>query len=141
MAWACFIASGLTSALTILRMNDTAISHLVAVEGVFIGSIIFLHVTLRMSDKPSRGKLPLPLNATFLLYLFYDAKNCDALVGDLEERYKLIRKKFGARRANFWYWVQVITSVGPIVWAASKKLVKAISGVAALVEMWRRIRS
>ncbi len=30
-------------------------------------------------------------NAEFLFYLFLDAKNCDALVGDLEERYKIVR--------------------------------------------------
>jgi hypothetical protein len=82
-----------------------------------------------------------PLSAVFLFYLFMTPQNCDALVGDLEERYKIICKKFGTRKADFWYWVQVITSVGPIVWAATKKLLKAVSGVAALVEMWRRSRS
>jgi hypothetical protein len=95
-------------------------------------------VLIRNEDKnkPSRP----PLNAEFLFYLFLNQSNCDALVGDLEERYKLIRKKFGARRANFWYWVQVLTSVGPIIWAATKRLLRAVSGVAALVEVWRRIR-
>jgi hypothetical protein len=81
-----------------------------------------------------------PTNAEFLFYIFLSPENCDALVGDLQERYRIIRKKFGARRANFWYWVQVITSVGPIAWAATKKLVKAVSGVAALAEVWRRTR-
>lgn len=82
-----------------------------------------------------------PLNAEFPFHLFLDAKNCDALVGDLEERYRSLYQKFGARRANFWYWVQVVRSVGPIAWAATKKLLKAVSGVAALVEMYRRLRS
>lgn len=82
-----------------------------------------------------------PVNAEFLFYLFYDARNCDALVGDLEERYKLINRKFGAHRANFWYWTQVLRSLAPLGWAATKRFLKAASGVAALVEMWRRIRS
>ena len=82
-----------------------------------------------------------PPTLEFFFYLFLDAKNCDALVGDLEERYKIIRKKFGARRANLWYWVQVTRSVSPLAWAATKRMLKAVSGVAALVEMWRRIRS
>ncbi len=86
------------------------------------------------------------------------AHNCDALVGDLEERYWLIPGKFGARRANLWYWTQAIRSVGPIAWAWAKKLaLKPVIGViawsiakdllrhdswlAALVETWRRIRS
>ena len=99
-----------------------------------------------------------PINAEFLFYLFLDAKNCDAIVGDLVERCKLIHKKFGARRASFWYRTQAIRSVGPIVWAWGKKIaLKPVIGVvawavakrlvtydswlAALVEIWKRIRS
>ena len=99
-----------------------------------------------------------PVNAEFLFYLFITSENCDALVGDLEERYRLIRRKFGQRRADFWYWTQALRSVGPIVWAWMKKsfakpfvavagwaIAKGILGhdswLAALVEVWRRIRS
>ena len=99
-----------------------------------------------------------PLNAEFLFYLFMTPQNCDALVGDLEERYKLIHKRFGRRRANFWYWTQTVSSLGPIVWAWAKKVVmkpaiafagwavaKGLVGhdswLAALVELWRRVRS
>ena len=60
--------------------------------------------------------------------------------GDLEERYRIIRRKFGTRRAAFWYWTQAIRSVGPIAWLAIKKLTKAATGLATLVEMYRRIR-
>jgi hypothetical protein len=63
-----------------------------------------------------------PRSAEFLFYLFLDAQNCDALVGDLEERYRLILKTFGQRRANFWYWTQAIRSVRPLVWAWTKKV-------------------
>ena len=66
-------------------------------------------------------KSELPRNAEFLFYLFLDAERCDALAGDLEERHKLIRRKFGVRRANFWYWTQAIRSVGPIACAWIKK--------------------
>ena len=99
-----------------------------------------------------------PLNAEFLFYLFLNVQNCEAVVGDLEERYRLIHKRFGPRRANFWYWTQAICSVGPIAWAWVKTLVlKPVIGIiawavarglvghdswlAALLEMWRRIRS
>jgi hypothetical protein len=94
----------------------------------------------------------------FLFYLFLPAQVCDALVGDLDERYRLIRTKFGKRKAYLWYWTQTIRSVGPIVWAWGKKimlkpLIGAISWAVAkgllhdtwlmttLVEMWKRIRS
>jgi hypothetical protein len=92
-------------------------------------------------EAPQRVKDCPPSAAEFLFYVFLTPANCDALVGDLEERYKIIRKRFGARRANFWYLVQVITSVGPIVWAATKRLLKAVSGLAVLVDVWRRLRS
>ena len=68
-------------------------------------------------------KVKPPVNAEFLFYLFMKPQNGDALVGDLEERYKLINKKFGRRRANFWYWTQTVVSLGPIVWAWAKKVV------------------
>ncbi len=97
-----------------------------------------------------------PTSAEFLFYIFLDAKNCDAIIGDLEERYKLIVKKFGARKAAFWYWTQAIRSVGPIILAWGKKVtLKPLIGVIgwaiakglvshdswlALVEAWKRIR-
>ncbi len=99
-----------------------------------------------------------PLNAEYLFYFFLDENNCDALVGDLEGRYRLIHKRFGKRRADFWYWKETIRSAGPIVWAWARKIsikplaalvawaaAKGILGhdswLAALVETWRRIRS
>jgi hypothetical protein len=98
-----------------------------------------------------------PLNAEFLFYLVLDAQNCNALVGDLEERYRIIYKKFGPRKANFWYWTQAIRSVGPIAsawmkkaarkpvigviaWAVAKGLIGHHGWLAALVEIWKRIR-
>jgi hypothetical protein len=108
---------------------------------------------------PSRNStITPPLNAEFLFYLFLTPQNCDALLGDLEERYKVIHKKFGRRRASFWYWTHTVMSLGPIVWAWSKKVslkpVVAIvtwavakdllghdSWLAALVELWKRVRS
>lgn len=78
-----------------------------------------------------------PLNAEFLFYLFLSGPNCDALVGDLEERFRLIHKKFGKRHADLWYWFQTFISLRPIIWAAMKK----ISGLMALLETFRRMRS
>ena len=66
-------------------------------------------LTRRIRSKRQSGPPP---NAQFLFYLFLDAQNCDAIVGDLEERYRLIHKRFDARRANFWYWTQAIRSHG-----------------------------
>lgn len=79
-------------------------------------------------------------SAEFLLHLFMEPRSCDALVGDLNERHRILRKRFGRRKANFWYWVQVLRSVGPIVWVGLMRIVKRMSGLTAVMEMVRRIR-
>ena len=84
----------------------------------------------RFSSRP-------PIDAKYLFHIFLNRQNCDALVGDLEERYRLIRKQFGQRRADLWYWIQTMRSVEPIMWRAIRKL----SGLAMLWELYRRIRS
>ena len=113
---------------------------------------------LRTEVSPVERPSTPPIDPEFLFYLFISPQNCDALVGDLEERYKLIHKKFGRRRADFWYWTQTVVSLGPIVWAwANKVLMKPVvafagwavakglvghdSWLAALVELWKRVRS
>lgn len=110
------------------------------------------------SRKNSRRNIGVPLNAEFLFYLFLDKKNCDALVGDLEERFHLIHSKFGRRRAQFWYWWQTAISLGPLVgewgkkkalkpvlavigWAVAKGLIGHDGWLAAVVELWKRVRS
>lgn len=133
------------------------VSTLVWVFGsTYIGLLI---AKLWIYRAPSRQwRIGPPLNAEFLFYLFMTPQNCDAIVGDLEERFKLIHKKFGRRRANFWYWTQAVRSLGPVVWAWGKKMsLKPIIGLvawagakglighdgwlAAIVEMWKQVRS
>src|SRR5688572_26746641 len=98
-----------------------------------------------------------PINAEFMFHLFMTPQNCEAFVGDLEERYKLVRKKFGRRRRNLWYWTQTVASLAPIIWAWAKKVgmkpVAALvacavargmvgndSWLPALVDLWKRMR-
>jgi hypothetical protein len=128
-------------------------------RGLFLvaASRVYALRQLDSRKKELTAALP-PSTPEFFLYLFMTPANCDALVGDLEERYKLIRKKFGRRRANFWYWTQTVRSLGPIVWAWAKKVslkpVVAVVGwavgkgllghdgwLAALVELLKKVRS
>jgi hypothetical protein len=102
--------------------------------------VVWESVTAPGPSKPNVLEIKPPINAEFLFYLFLPSQKCDALVGDLEERYKLIHKKFGARHANFWYWSMAIRSVWPIFWAWTKKAMKAATGLTALVELYKRIR-
>jgi hypothetical protein len=100
---------------------------------------IYVAETLRLAPWQNRGtyRSELPSDAEFLLYLFISKKDSEAVAGDLEERWRKIKKKFGVRRANFWYWTQVIRSLWPFGLAA----VKRVSGLLALIEMWRKMRS
>lgn len=87
-----------------------------------LASLLFLVVSRLFKKKNGMLRIvPTPL-AEYLFYFFLDAKTCDALVGDLDQRYKLIRKKFGKGKANFWYWSQALRSTGPIAWQWFKKL-------------------
>jgi hypothetical protein len=134
------------------------------VDGIVVqqdGYARFIHhpfkTPLVISALETFGNMP-SLNAEFLLYLFLDSKNCDAVVGDLQERYSLVCEKYGRRRANFWYWTQAIRSVGPIVlawvmkagrrlmmalltWAAAHGLLKDGTLMNLLVEWVKKIRS
>ena len=78
-----------------------------------------------------------PMNAEYLLFLALPKKDSEAIAGDLEERWRKIRKKFGVRKANFWYWFQVIRSLWPFGVAA----VKRVSGLLALVAVWKKLKS
>ena len=136
--------------------------HYVSIVGIGMAGG-FLWARSRRRDGMGPGppirqqRLRPPLNAEFLFYFFLTPQNCDAIVGDLEERYKLIHKKFGRRRANLWYWTQTVVSLGPIVWAWAKKVsLKPVAAViawavgkglvghdgwlVALVELWKRVR-
>jgi hypothetical protein len=90
---------------------------------LFIGGAAWGVVAGKRMLTRQRENRRIPLNAEFLFYLFLDTKTCDGLVGDLEERYKLIFQNFGKGRADFWYWSMAIRSTGPIAWAWFKKLV------------------
>ena len=77
-----------------------------------------------------------PVSGEYLLYLFLSKKDSEAVAGDLEERWRKIKKKFGVRRANFWYWTQVVRSLWPFGVAAAKR----VSGLLAVIEAWRKLR-
>lgn len=123
-----------------------------------VGSPVASAVARVESLPPDLSKVTPPINAEFLFFLFLPPRDCDALTGDLEERFRLIFAKFGKRKADFWYWIQCLTSISPIVWAWLKRvavkpvvwLVALLTGkdmltdpswLAGLMELWKRMRS
>jgi hypothetical protein len=134
--------------------GDPYLLRLAVVMLVLIGCVGLI---ARQISNPRFRAIRPPMKAEFLFYVFLSKNDCDAIVGDLEERFKLMRKKFGARKANLWYWIQATRSIGPIAWAWTKKTVmKPVIGMiawavakrlldhdswlAALMELWKRIR-
>jgi hypothetical protein len=97
-------------------------------------------------------------NVGAIFRLFLSRQDCDAFLGDLEERYRLVHGQFGRYRANVWFWKQTLASLGPIGlawakrlslkpvvaligWALAKGLVGHDSWLAAVVELWKKVRS
>jgi hypothetical protein len=83
----------------------------------------------------ANGQRP-PRNAEFLLCLVCPKDKCDALVGDLEERYPSMCQKFGEDRARLWYWWQVIRCLAPLIFEG----VKILSGIGKMVEVFWKLR-
>lgn len=138
------------------NISDTVLTLACSAAFIIAAEKIALPALAHLRKSGNSAECP-PVNAAFLFYLFLNPENCDALVGDLEERYRFILKKFGQRRANFWYWAQAIRSVGPIVmawakkivmkpaaaaitWAAAKHWLKDGSWLVMIAEVWKRIR-
>jgi hypothetical protein len=69
---------------------------------------------------------PLRFHMTFTFFLLFlvDESTCDAIVGDLEERFTL-KLKMRAWTAHFWYWDQVFRSLPRLAWAALVKSLRA----------------
>jgi hypothetical protein len=78
-----------------------------------------------------------PARARFLVMLFMPGADGDAFLGDLEEGWRRIvnDKTLGPRYAAFWYWFQVMMSLGALAWVFFRKL----TGLAAAIEAIRKV--
>jgi hypothetical protein len=65
-----------------------------------------------------------PRRAEFLLYLFLPKKWREVSLGDLNEDYQEVYRKFGPKPAAVWYYKQVISSLCPVVFRAIWKGIK-----------------
>lgn len=92
----------------------------------------FIHVSIDDSRKEVRS-MP-PINAEYVLHLFLRRDEREALIGDLIERYVEKCDRFGKRRADFWFYMEV----GRSLWPLLKRVVGRVSGLMALCEWIRR---
>lgn len=57
------------------------------------------------------------------LLCFLPQQEREILIGDLDEEYCEIFKKFGIKQAQIWYWRQIATSLPPLLIATIKRIV------------------
>ncbi|HEY0348402.1 MAG TPA: hypothetical protein VGC60_09645 [Pyrinomonadaceae bacterium] len=74
-----------------------------------------------------------PANAEYLLYLLLPKEDQEVAIGDLVELYGSILKRFGKRRADFWFYKQVAGSLLPL-------LRRALLRIGSLVWLSRAVR-
>lgn len=75
-----------------------------------------------------------PLDAEFILHLLLNKDEQDALIGDLIERYGRKCERLGVRRANLWFYAEVVRTAWPLV----KRVIAKAGGALAVGEWLRR---
>jgi hypothetical protein len=75
-----------------------------------------------------------PVNAEFILHLLLRQDEHDALIGDLIERYGKKCARLGARRANLWFYAEILWTALPLL----KRALFKTSGIVAFGEWVRR---
>lgn len=92
-----------------------------------------IHVVIAKGENAPSCPRP-PLDAEFILHLLLRHDEHDALIGDLIERYGRKCARLGVRRANLWFYAEVLWTALPLL---KRTLVKA-SGLVAFGEWVRR---
>lgn len=85
---------------------------------------IWRSINLQRESTVETEPLPLrpPFNAEYLLYLVLRREEREVVIGDLIEEYGQVRERFNKRRADIWFYKQVIWSVWPFFRRAIYKL-------------------
>lgn len=82
-----------------------------------------------------------PKGAQYFISLFLSRDKRENILGDLEEEFLTeIYPKYGAKRAWFWYWTQVVGSVIPILVERCAKLLGVLFGITKFLD-WLQKRT
>jgi hypothetical protein len=76
-------------------------------------------------DTPTIPACYPPAKAIELIDLLCEPKKADVLIGDITEGFHKRLLRGDARAASRWVWAQAMRSVGPLLWAAGKRLAGA----------------
>ena len=70
---------------------------------------------------PASANPASPATAEFLPELLARKKMHDAMLGDIQERFVTDHDRYGEKRARLRDWATVIRTIGPLIWALSRK--------------------
>jgi hypothetical protein len=104
------------------------------VVGLLVGYIFEKRPSVVKEKSHSKNINSPPKLGEYLLYFFLQKTDRVYILGDLEEDYKEVLAKFGPTPARIWYYKQVFSSIGPLIW---KRLLKW-GAIAWIGELFRR---
>jgi hypothetical protein len=130
------VFSGTKAGTPLSLVNDGLVFIALASVTSFVPLVRRVRRALRSLDSlVSAGELTAgpPKTAKFIL-LLVPKRYREHLVGDLEEEYlTIVLPEYGSQKARFWYWLQVVFSIAPIVWSRLK-------GIVGAAWLWKRVR-
>jgi hypothetical protein len=79
-----------------------------------------------------------PANLEFILHLLMSRADCEALIGDLEEQYRILVERLGKTKADLWYTKQVSTSIWPLLRDSVRRLTNStvINVLCLVLRFW-----
>ena len=107
--------------------------------GVYLGTLLILAFVWRSINVQNESTAEIehsvrpPFNAEYLLYLLLPSEEREVLIGDLIEEYSEVLVRFDKRRADIWFYKQVVGSLLPL-------LRRQILRIGALVWLGRILR-
>ena len=76
-----------------------------------------------------------PVFAEYVLYLVLDKEEREVVIGDLVQEYNHITQRFGKRRADIWFYKQVMWSLWPLL----RRTAVRCAGFVWLARLLRRL--
>ena len=98
--------------IKILLVSVAIMAAILVVESILKRLIIYYASRRENASKIAES----PKFAEYLIYFILSKQDRVNLIGDLEEEYGEVLKKFGRKAASVWYYKQVFTSIRPVVW-------------------------
>jgi hypothetical protein len=82
----------------------------------------FLQLHLESLRKKKTKTLAPPMLAEFIVSFFAPKNLAQSFLGDLQEMYQKNAERFGEAHARREYWMQVASSLGPLLWQWLKRV-------------------